>query len=108
MTYTMIYCNIIVYFDKSFIDYNVYLCLKSPDYYINLKTSMEILSIIREESSLYYLLLMAVVVPSEARFALKTSSSPQVIHYCPFQCGSSVVVLCCLFRCQSFGDGFVC
>ena len=27
-----------------------------------------------------------------------------VIHYWPFQCGSFVVVLCCLFWCQSFGD----
>ena len=34
----------------------------------------------------------------------KTGFSPQVIHYCPFQGGSSVVVLCCLDLCQSFSD----
>ena len=60
MTYTMIYCNIIVYFDEFFIDYNVHLFLKPPDNYINLKTSIEILSIISEECSLCHLLLMVV------------------------------------------------
>ena len=65
MTYMMIYCKIIVYFDELYIDYNVYLCLKPHDYYINVKTSMEIQSIISEECSLCYLLLMTVVVPSE-------------------------------------------
>ena len=39
VTYTMIYCNIIVSFDKLFIDYNVYLCPKPLDYYI--KTSID-------------------------------------------------------------------
>ena len=29
---------------------------------------------------------------------------PPVIHYCPFQGGSFVVVLCYMFWCQSFGD----
>ena len=37
-------------------------------------------------------------------FKVGLSLSPQVIHYCPFQCGSFVVVLCCLFLCQCFGD----
>ena len=39
VTYTMIYCNIIVSFDKFFIDYSVYLCPKPSDYYI--KTSID-------------------------------------------------------------------
>ena len=35
--------------------------------------------------------------------AVKLVESP-IIHYLPFQFGSSVVVICCLFWCQSFDD----